>query len=54
MLKCTITDGDKNVWNRKSLVGQIYKACKNFKYLKPVVICCVIHQQMFCGEYLKL
>ena len=39
---------------QKELVGQIYKACKESKCTKPMVIHCIIHQQALCGKRLNL
>ena len=42
--KCVTTDGGKNMCGtQKGLVGQIYKACEESKYTKPMFIHCIIH-----------
>lgn len=35
----------------KGLVWQICKASENLKYLKAMIIHCIIHQQVFCEKY---
>ena len=45
LLRCVTTDVGKNICGiEKALVGQIYKACENVRYLKPIIINCIIHQ----------
>lgn len=54
-LKCVTTDGAKNMCGTgKGLVGQIFKACEEAKCTKPLVIHCIIHQQVLCGKHLNL
>lgn len=54
-LKCVTTDGGKNMCGTgKGLVGQIFKACEEAKYNKPLVIHCIIHQQVLCAKNLNL
>ena len=37
----------------RKLIGQIYKASENVRYLKLMVDNSIAHQQEFCRKYLK-
>ena len=39
------------MWSR---VVFIYKACKNVRHLKLMVIHYIIHEYVFCGKYLNI
>lgn len=54
VLRCVIIDGGKNLCGAgKVLVRQIYKACENIIFLKPIVIHLTICQQVLCRKYLE-
>ena len=42
------------MWSRKRFTEQIYKACENVKCLKSMFMLYIIHQQVFCGNYLNV
>lgn len=47
LLGCITTDGGKIMYGaEKGLINQMYEACENVRYLKLMVIHCVIQQQL--------
>lgn len=50
LLRCVKIDDDKNMYGvEKDQVGYIYKPCENIKYLKLMVIHCVV-SRYFVGN----
>lgn len=51
------TDGGGNTCGagaEKGIVGYMFKAGGNLRCLKPVVICCAIHQQVVFGKHFSV
>lgn len=54
-LQYVIVDSGKNIYGtEKGWGGQIYNVCESVRWLKPMVIHCISHQQILCGKYLNL
>ena len=55
LLRCITTNDGKNMCGtEKGSVGQIHKVCEKIRYLKPMVVNCLIYEQRLCRKYLNL